>query len=308
MPNHRGLEALRAFVETGSVSQAAIRLGRTQPQIGRLLSALEEDIGFLLFDRPNRRLILTAEGREYYQHVERVLLGHDRLDRFAAQLRQGGRHHLRVLAAPHVTHAIVIDAVATLSRREPSFSATVDSRVRIDIESWLGQENFDLGITVLPVSHPGFETEEFVRVEAVAAMAANHPLAERKAITVGDLAETSFIATHRRSLVQQQIERQAREAGLTLRSNFETQSGMIACQLAERGLGCCIADPFVARSGGTPGLIFRRFEPAIELRYGFIFPAWQARSRLALELAQEIATDARALRAEIEQGLAPDYP
>lgn len=295
MPALRGLEALRAFVETGTVSQAAAKLGRTQPQVGRLLGALESELGFPLFDRQNKRLTLTAEGREFYQHAERLLQGHDGLERFASQLRRGGRHHIRILAAPHVTHAIVIDPVAALSRRNPRFTASVDSRVRIDIDSWLGQEHFDLGITVLPVNHAGFETEEFLRVEAVAAMAEGHPLAGQEAVTAEDLASTSFIATHRRSLVQRQIERQVSEAGIVLTSRFETQSGMIACQLAERGLGCCVADPFVARSSGTPSLVFRPYRPAIELRYGFVFPAWQSRSRLARELSAEIAEHARAL-------------
>ncbi|MBN9468477.1 MAG: LysR family transcriptional regulator [Bosea sp.] len=291
----RGLEALRAFVETGTVSRAAARLGRTQPQIGRLLSALESELGFQLFDRQNKRLSLTAEGREFYQHAERLLQGHDGLERFAAQLRRGGRHHIRVLAAPHVAEAIVIDAVAKLSRSDPRFTASVDSRVRIDIDSWLGQEHFDLAVTVLPISHAGFETEEFLRIEAVAAMADSHPLARLEAVTVADLAKTSFIATHRRSLIQKEIERQADEAGVAPESRFETQSGMIACQLAARGLGCCVADPFVAHSSGAPGLVFRPFRPAIELRYGFVFPAWQSRSRLARELSGAIAEQAKAL-------------
>jgi DNA-binding transcriptional LysR family regulator len=299
MPALKGLEALRAFAETGTVSRAATRLGRTQPQTGRLLGALEAELGFPLFDRQNKRLTLTAEGREFYQHAERLLQGHDGLERFAAQLRRGGRHHIRVLAAPHVAEAIVIDAVARLSRSDPRFTASVDSRVRIDIDNWLGQEHFDLGVTVLPISHAGFETEEFLRIEAVAAMADNHPLARLEAVTVADLAGSSFIATHRRSLIQQEIERHAEETGVAVDSRFETQSGMIACQLAARGLGCCIADPFVAHSSGVPGLVFRPFRPAIELPYGFIFPAWQSRSMLGRELSAAITQRAKQLWSEI---------
>lgn len=305
MPSHRSLEALRAFVDGGSVSQAAIRLGRTQPQVGRLLSALEQELGFALFDRQNRRLALTTDGRAYYAQVERVLAGHDGLDRFAAQLRQGGRDHVRVLTAPYVAHAIVADALAVLAARMPSFTATIDSRIRLDIETWVGHENFDLGVSVLPITHPGFETEEFLRSEAVVAMTPDHALTGKRIVTIEDLAETSLITTHPRSIVQQQLDRHCRERGLTLQSRFETANGMIACQLAERGLGCCIADPFVARSSGTPGLVFRRFQPRIELSYGFIFPAAQSRSRAVVELAQEIAALARRQLAAIDGQLPP---
>jgi DNA-binding transcriptional LysR family regulator len=309
VPGQRGLEALRAFVEGGSVSQAARRLGRTQPQVGRLLSGLEKELGFALFERQNRRLTLTAEGRDYYGQVERVLAGYDGLDRFAAQLREGGRDHVRVLTAPYVAHAIVADALAVLVKRIPGFTATIDSRIRLDIETWLGQENFDLGVSVLPIAHPGVETEEFLVSEAVAAMTPDHPLAGLAEVEIEDLAGTSLITTHPRSIVQQQIDRHCRDRGVVLRSSFETANGMIACQLAERGLGCCIADPFVARSSGTPRLVFRRFRPKIELRYGFIFPAWRARSKAVTALAHEIAQLARAEFAVVDAQIrAPIIP
>ena len=156
---------------------------------------------------------------------------------------------------------------------------------------------------MLPISHPGFETEAFLRSEAVVAMTPDHPLAGRRIVTIEDLAGSSLITTHPRSIVQQQIDRHCRERGLSLRSSFETANGMIACQLAERGLGCCIADPFVARSSGTPGLVFRRFEPRIELSYGFLFPAGRSRSRAVVELAQEIAALGLAQLAAVEAQL-----
>jgi len=49
MLNVKELEAFRAFIECGSVTSAAERLNRTQPQVGRLLVALEESVGFNLF-------------------------------------------------------------------------------------------------------------------------------------------------------------------------------------------------------------------------------------------------------------------
>ena len=113
MPSFRSLEALRAFVEGGSVSQAAARLGRTQPQVGRLLSALEEELRFRLFVRHNRRLSPTAEGVRFYRQVERVLAGHDSLERLATEIRLGRRDdHVRLLSAPQVTNAFIGDALA----------------------------------------------------------------------------------------------------------------------------------------------------------------------------------------------------
>ena len=46
MPDLRTLETFRAFVDTGSVSRAAQRVCRTQPQVGRTLTALQRAIRF----------------------------------------------------------------------------------------------------------------------------------------------------------------------------------------------------------------------------------------------------------------------
>jgi DNA-binding transcriptional LysR family regulator len=71
--NLKSLEALRAFMEGGSLKEAAERLHRTQPQVSRLLASLEEEAGFPLFTRKNRRLALTDQAREFYAQVERAL-------------------------------------------------------------------------------------------------------------------------------------------------------------------------------------------------------------------------------------------
>ncbi|CAN7621127.1 LysR family transcriptional regulator [Bosea sp. LjRoot9] len=290
MPSQRGLEAFRAFVETGSVSQAAERLGRTQPQVGRLLTSLEEEVGFSLFGRNSRPLTLTREGREFYTQVERVLLGHDGLQRFAAQMRRGGgRDHVRVLTAPFIAHAIVADAIAVLAERSRTFTASIESRVRLDIEAWVGQETFDLGVTILPVVHPAFEVEEFLRVEAMVAMLPDHPLAAKEEIAFEEFVEAEIIVTHPRSILRQHLERLCRETGKSLKIRFEATNGMIACQLAGRGLGCCLSDPFVARSSGVANLVLRPFRPAFPLQYGFLYPAWQSRSPVVTELADQIA-------------------
>lgn len=62
----------RAFLvtaEEGSLSAAARALGLSQPTLGRQVSALEESLGVLLFDRAGRSLSLTQTGRDLLSHV-----------------------------------------------------------------------------------------------------------------------------------------------------------------------------------------------------------------------------------------------
>ncbi|MEM8824555.1 MAG: LysR family transcriptional regulator, partial [Pseudomonadota bacterium] len=58
--NH--IRAFLATAEEGSLSAAARALRQTQPTLGRQVSALEAELGVILFDRVGKRLVLTPEG------------------------------------------------------------------------------------------------------------------------------------------------------------------------------------------------------------------------------------------------------
>lgn len=63
---------VRAFLitaEEGSLTAAARALGTTQPTLGRQVSALEDELGTVLFDRVGSKLILTDNGKNLLEHV-----------------------------------------------------------------------------------------------------------------------------------------------------------------------------------------------------------------------------------------------
>jgi DNA-binding transcriptional LysR family regulator len=306
LQNLRSLDALRAFVEAGSVSRAAERLGRTQPQVGRLLAALEKDLGFTLFSRERRRLVLTAEGLRFYRQAERVLAGHDGLQQLAAGIRDGqDERHVRVLTAPQVASVVLGPALRTMAARVPEFTALIDTRIRLDAEAVVEQEHFDLGVAVLPLVHPRLKVEPICGVEAVVVMRRDHPLAALRRIGLAELLAHDLVVTHPRSLLRQGLEHHCREAGLTPRYRFEASNGAVVCQMVALGLGVALSDPFVAMSTPAPELVMRPFASPIPLPYGLFFPAWQPRPAIVNQLAELVAETARkeadALRQAIQR-------
>jgi DNA-binding transcriptional LysR family regulator len=75
MPMDRldGMAAFAAAVEAGSLSGAAKRLGCSLASISRQISAIERQFGVTLLARTTRRLALTDEGKDYYEHVKRIV-------------------------------------------------------------------------------------------------------------------------------------------------------------------------------------------------------------------------------------------
>src|SRR5438093_9161828 len=69
----RQLQAFCAVVEKKSFSQAAEKLGVTQPAVSLQVRALEQRLGQTLLDRSGRRVEPTEAGRRLYRSAQRML-------------------------------------------------------------------------------------------------------------------------------------------------------------------------------------------------------------------------------------------
>jgi DNA-binding transcriptional LysR family regulator len=63
------IRAFLATVEEGSFSAAARALGQTQPTLSRQITALEDNLGLILFERGRRSMDVTQAGLELLDHV-----------------------------------------------------------------------------------------------------------------------------------------------------------------------------------------------------------------------------------------------
>ena len=73
-------DILRTFVtaaDTGSYTDAAAIVHRTQSAVSMQIKKLEELIGISLFARNGRRMMLTSEGQNLLAYARRILKIHD---------------------------------------------------------------------------------------------------------------------------------------------------------------------------------------------------------------------------------------
>ena len=65
--NDLQIDYFLAVADSGSFTRAAQKFYISQPAISRVISALERELGFPLFDRTNRRTTLTSAGKLFYE-------------------------------------------------------------------------------------------------------------------------------------------------------------------------------------------------------------------------------------------------
>ena len=177
-----GVQQLRAFIavfENGTVTGAAASLGRTQPQVSRLISSLEAGVGFPLFVRERRRLVPTQRGARFYDEVKPALDGLDNIARLGEEIRRDTEAVLRILVPPYAAHTILPRALARFCARYPERRYSVEILARNAMGSWITFHPFDVGVAALPFEIPAIKVKRFAAVETVVVMPKGHPLARQ---------------------------------------------------------------------------------------------------------------------------------
>ena len=270
--NFMALEALRAFVEGGSIAEASLRIHRSPSQVSRLLAMPEEEAGFPLLLKEGRRLSLTEQGQGFYQRIDEMLRAGDAVREYARGARRKSRTHVNVLVAQHLIEGLLVDAVAGAVQEDNAFGVTINARMPPNVDAWISQQQFDLALAQLPVEHPLLTTEILAESRAVAVLSGADPRAAQAVITPRILGQGRFIGLPQRGALHHRYARAFAQAGYEPDAQFDVSFGFIACQLAVRGCGAALSDPLSALSQIHLGAQIRRFEPETPLQYGLIYP------------------------------------
>ena len=116
------LRQLRAFLTVAgetSMTRAAARLHLTPSALSMLVRSMEDELGFRLFDRTTRRLVLTAAGQLLLPTVRQVF---DSLDQGVDAVRtaQQVRSSLLVVAtSPLLASALMPEVIASFRQQHP---------------------------------------------------------------------------------------------------------------------------------------------------------------------------------------------
>lgn len=166
------LRMLRAIIAEGSLTKAAERLHTVQSNVTTRLRLLEENLGTPLFDRINRRLVITPAGN--------LLAGYaDRLLNLADEAREAVRsidtpQGLLRLGSMETTAAARLPAVIAHFRRQ---HPRVELRLHTAHTTGLVQEvlnhQLDAALVSGPINHPNLHSQIVIVEELVLITAAD---------------------------------------------------------------------------------------------------------------------------------------
>lgn len=291
------MKAFREVMLTGSVSEAARNLNRTQPSVSAMISAFEDQIGMKLFERRNGRLHAVPEARYLLEECSAVL---QRVQNIRSNVRgiqelKAGR--LEVASMPGPSVLMLPDAASSFFADKPEVELVLTSRSSEQVFQLIAAQQFDLGLADYVEGKPEETTLVVAKVfqfECLCAIPMNHPLALKPVISPADLAGQPMATLFDNHETTVNLSRVMAEAEVVLRQRFIAQYFIPLLTFCERNLAIGLVDPIAAHSYGLLGareapLVFRPISPTITYRAMLLTPAFRPATLLAEAFAEQIS-------------------
>ncbi len=191
----RQLEHFAAVAAEGHFTRAASQLHISQSALSSSIRALEREVGTALFERTTRRVLLTASGSVLLRYARRIT--GDVADARDA-LRQVSDGETGTVAIGTVQTFTAIDLPATLGRfhsAHPGVAVTLREGTTAELLDALVGGKLDLAFVALdaqPLEVGIFALATYTE-KLTLAVAEGHPLAQRKSVSLSELADYPFI-------------------------------------------------------------------------------------------------------------------
>ena len=188
------LRLLRYFVAVAEelhFTCAAARLHMAQQPLSAAIRRLEADLGVQLFDRTTRRVELTEAGRALLEPARVALRAAEDALAAARAAGRGMAGELRV-GRSHGARYGLEPLFAALAERHPALRLRFRQDSRAPLLADVRDGRLDLAVTFCTRIPADLEHERLRAEPLVAAVAATHPLADRRTVALHELRDETF--------------------------------------------------------------------------------------------------------------------
>ncbi len=249
----RQLAAFCAVVDRRSFSQAADRLGVTQPAVSLQVRALEKRLGTQLLDRSGRRVEPTEAGWRLYKGAQKLLALEEQIEAEVSATAEGDLQGALVLGASTGPAAIVVPLLLCEFQREnPAVHVSLIVSDTHTVVERVAVRELELGIVGASRRHRGVRFEPFFSDEVILACPPGHRFANQT-VTLEELREQPLILMQEGAGVRQIVEDALRRRGVRLR-DLDVRLELGLQESVRRAVEAGYGVTFISRTAVESGL------------------------------------------------------
>ncbi|MGQ9705006.1 MAG: selenium metabolism-associated LysR family transcriptional regulator [Actinomycetota bacterium] len=256
--NTDSLRQLMALAETGSFSEAASRLGVTQPTISLTVKKLEGELGARLFQRRGNRYLPTELGSVLLEHAREVIGAEDRLLAALARARDGSSGRLRIASSNIPGEYVLPLVLGDLREEHPGIEPVLEIMGSSKVVAAVTSGAFEFGFIGSRPERDDLELVPFCPDTLRMICSPRRPLAGKRSVKPASLQSERFILREEGSGTRELMLKSLREAGVdtsALHVEMELGSTSSVISAVESGAGISLVSAWAVTGPLAEGRI-----------------------------------------------------
>lgn len=249
----KNLNSFIEVAELGSFTQAAEKLGYSQPTISFQIRQLEEELNTRLFDRINHTIALTSQGQEVLMYAYQICRQVHELEEHVQQHHEI-RGMVRVAMADSMCSWLMDGQFSALRREYPGVSLQITTASTDEMLHLLDQNQVDLAYTLdRHVYHRDYTIDSEERIGTHFVTATSSPIAARSSLTLQEVVTLPCILTESGMSYRKLLEQHLAQHSLQIDPILEIGNTDLICRLVEQGMGIAFLPDYVTEKAVAEG-------------------------------------------------------
>lgn len=303
----RQLFTFREVMRSGSISQAARTVGRTQPAVSTMIQTLEDHIGFALFLRSQGKLTPTPEAYFFLEECEDILGRVERTERTLERISALQSGKLKIACHPAASSVFLPRLLTAFLKGRDDLSLSLIMRSSDVIEDLIASQQYDLGFAETPAPRPSIRQTDY-NLDCVCILPSDDPLSRADQVTPKDLDGRPMAVLFDEHTTAIQTEAAFRAANCHFNKRLELRTFLPGLQFVAAGVCVMVCDMITAYSHlllapEKERLSIRRFSPRISSSVSILVPGYATQSIAGQAFIAEIHKAVAQMQTEVLEAL-----
>ena len=222
-----------------NITKASEELNISQPAISKSIKNLEKQLGGELFVRTKRGVILTEEGKEFYNYIKQAIEYINNAENKFTDLMNLETGSIRIGISTTLTKEFLLPYLEEFHEKYPKIDIQIDTNVSAELLSKLRNGLLDIVILHLADRNYGDDIEITKCKKITDCFAVNKKYKDLidKDLSIKDLNNYPLILQPKGANTRAFLDNFTREYGVTLTPNMELAGYTLVVEFTKIGLG-----------------------------------------------------------------------
>ena len=299
----RQLATFREVMRSGSISQAARSVGRTQPAVSTMIQTLEDQLGFALFLRMQGKLTPTPEANFFLEECEDILDRVERTERTLSRISTLQAGTLKIACHPAASSVFLPRLLTRFLKDKDDLKLALIMRSSDVIEDLIASQQYDVAFSETPTPRASIAQMDY-DLECVCLLRSDDPLASEPVITPDDLDGRPMAVLFDEHSTAIQTEAAFLSAGCRFNKRLELRTFQPGLKFVAAGSCVMVCDMITAYSHllqvrSEDGVAIRRFQPRISNSISILTPGYATPSLAARGFIEDLQTAVARMQEEM---------